>query len=86
MAKGKVVQFRRGKRTIHERHFLLQVEGTTDKEAAAKLVGKAVTWTSPAGKKISGKVSSAHGNSGIVRAIFETGLPGQAVGTEVELK
>jgi len=35
---------------------------------------------------ITGKVSSAHGNNGIVRAIFEKGLPGQAITTEVEIK
>ena len=43
-------------------------------------------WISPAGKKISGKVASAHGNKGVVRAIFEKGLPGQAVATAVEVK
>jgi len=30
--------------------------------------------------------SSAHGNKGVVRAIFEKGLPGQAVTTPVEVK
>lgn len=84
--KGKVVQFRRGKKTIHERHFLIEVDGVKDKESAAKLTGKEVTWTSPAGKIIKGKVSAAHGNKGIVRAIFERGLPGQAVTTTVEIK
>jgi ribosomal protein L35AE/L33A len=35
---------------------------------------------------ISGKISDAHGNKGLVRAIFETGLPGQAVTMEIEVK
>ena len=82
--KGKVIQFRRGLKRIHERHFLLDV-GTTNREEAGKFVGKDVIWTSPAGKKIKGKVSSAHGNKGLVRAIFEKGLPGQAKNTEVEV-
>jgi len=82
--KAKVVQFRRGLKRIHERHFLLDV-GTTNREEAGKFVGKDVVWTSPAGKKIKGKISSAHGNKGIVRAIFEKGLPGQAKNTEVEV-
>tara|TARA_Y100000034_G_C6551251_1_gene238172 strand:- start:66 stop:365 length:300 start_codon:yes stop_codon:yes gene_type:complete len=83
--KGIVVQFRRGRKTIHERHYLLYV-GSKDRAEASKLVGKEVVWTSPSGKKINGKISSAHGNKGVVRAIFEKGLPGQAVTTEVEVK
>lgn len=83
--KAKVIQFRRGKKRIHERHYILDVETKTRKDAA-KFVGKEVTWTSPAGKKINGKISSAHGNKGLVRAIFEKGLPGQARNTEAEVK
>ena len=83
--KAKVVQFRRGLKRIHERHYILDVD-TKDREAASKFVGKEVIWTSPAGKEIKGKISSAHGNKGMVRAIFEKGLPGQARNTEVEVK
>ncbi len=85
MTKAKVIQFRRGRKRIHERHFILEV-GVKKKEEAEKFVGKEVVWTSPAGKKIKGKISSAHGNNGLVRAIFEKGLPGQAKNTEVEIK
>jgi len=86
MTKGKVVQFRRGRKTLHERHFLIEIEGVDNKEDATKFVGKEVVWKSPANKIIKGKVSSAHGNKGVIRAIFEKGLPGQAVTTEVEIK
>ena len=83
--KAKVIQFRRGLKRIHERHYILDV--SADKRVdAEKFVGKEVVWTSPAGKKIVGKISSAHGNKGMVRAIFEKGLPGQAKNTEVEVK
>lgn len=84
--KGKVIQFRRGRHTVHEKHFLIEVEGVKTREEAGKLVGKEVEWKSPAGKLIKGKISSAHGNKGVVRAIFEKGLPGQAVTTNVEIK
>ena len=84
--KGKVIQFRRGRHTVHERHFLIEVEGIKTRKEAGKFVGKEVIWKSPAGKLIKGKISSAHGNKGVVRAIFEKGLPGQAVTTEVEIK
>lgn len=85
MAKGKVVQFRRGLKHIHERHFILDVEAKNKKEAE-KFVGKEVKWKSPAGKIIAGKISGTHGNKGLVRAIFERGLPGQSINTEIEVK
>ena len=84
--KGKVIQFRRGRHRIHERHFLIEVVGISNIDEASKLVGKDVSWKSPAGKIIVGKIASAHGNKGVVRAIFEKGLPGQAISTEVEIK
>lgn len=84
--KGRVVQFRMGRHVIHTRHFLIEVDGVSKRDQAEKLVGKEVTWKSPAGKIITGKVSGAHGNNGVVRAIFEKGLPGQAVSTSVEVK
>ncbi len=86
MATGKIIQFRRGRHTIHERHFLIEVEKISNKEEADKLKGKNVIWESPAKKIIKGKISSAHGNKGLVRAIFEKGLPGQAVTTEVKIE
>lgn len=86
MVNGKIVQFRRGKHTVHEKHFLIEIEGTKSRKDAEKLVGKEVEWKSPAGKIIKGKISGAHGNKGVVRAIFEKGLPGQAVTTNVEIK
>ncbi|PIN91382.1 50S ribosomal protein L35ae [Candidatus Pacearchaeota archaeon CG10_big_fil_rev_8_21_14_0_10_32_14] len=84
--KGKVVQFRRGRHTIHERQFLIEVSGIDSKEKATKLVGKDVSWKSPAGREIRGKVASPHGNKGVLRCIFEKGLPGQAITTDVEVK
>ena len=82
-----VIQFRRGRKNYTPRHFLLEADGVNSREEAAKLVGKTVTWTS-SGKnerKIVGRVSSAHGNKGVFRVIFEKGLPGQAIGTMAEV-
>jgi len=86
MTKGKVIQFRRGRHVIHKRHFILEIDGVSTKEQAEKMAGKEVSWKSPAGKEIKGKISAAHGNNGMVRAIFEKGLPGQAVTTPIEVK
>jgi len=86
MTTGKIIQFRRGRRTIHKRHFLIEIEGVNNKEKAEKFVGKEVNWKSSAGKIIRGKVSGTHGSNGVIRAIFEIGLPGQAITTGVEIK
>ena len=83
--KGIVVQFRRSRKVIKERHYLLDF-GATNRAEAKKYVGKEVEWKTPSGKIIKGKVSDAHGNKGLVRAIFEKGLPGQAVTTDIEIK
>ena len=83
--KAKVVQFRRGRKTYKPRHFILDVQAGS-REEAENFIGKEVEWTSPGGKIIKGKISSAHGNKGLVRARFEKGLPGQAVSGEVEVK
>jgi len=66
--------------------MIVVVEGVNSREDAEKLVGKKVTWKSPANKTINGKVASAHGNKGAVRVIFETGMPGQAIGTKVTIE
>ena len=85
--KAKIIQFRRGRKTFKPRHFLIEVEGTKTREEASKFVGKELIWTSTGknAKQINGKVSSAHGGNGVIRAIFEKGLPGQAIGTEVTI-
>ena len=70
---------------MHERHFLIDVSAK-NKEEAAKFIGKNVEWKSSGGKVIKGKISASHGNKGLVRAIFEKGLPGQALNEEVEVK
>lgn len=82
---GKIIQFRQGRKTQKARHFIIEIDGSNSREEATKFVGKTVTWTSTGkeAKKINGKISSAHGNKGVLRAIFEKGLPGQAIGSEV---
>tara|TARA_Y100000034_G_scaffold35645_2_gene43746 strand:- start:7775 stop:8032 length:258 start_codon:yes stop_codon:yes gene_type:complete len=84
--KATIVNFRRNRHTVKPNHMILKVEGTDTKEDAAKLVGKEVSWKSPAGKEMKGKIAATHGNSGCVRAIFDIGLPGQSLGTKIEIK
>ena len=82
---GTVANFRQGRHTQKNKHMILLVNGVSTKEKAEKLIGKKVEWTSPAGKKLYGEIRAAHGCNGAVRAIFEHGLPGQAVGTKVKV-
>lgn len=88
MVKATVVQFRRGRKTYTPKHFLIEVQGIATRQKAKEYVGKQVSWTSSGKDKkiINGLIASAHGNKGVLRAIFEKGLPGQAIGTEVEIK
>lgn len=82
---GTVANFRQGRHTQKNKHMILLVNGVSTKEKAEKLIGKKVEWTSSAGKKLYGEIRAAHGCNGAVRAIFEHGLPGQAVGTKVKV-
>ncbi|MCD6404112.1 MAG: 50S ribosomal protein L35ae [Nanoarchaeota archaeon] len=82
--KALILSYRRGRHTQNTRQMLIKVEGL-DVEGASKLIGKEVVWRSKGGKEIKGKISSLHGRKGVLRVIFERGLPGQAIGTEVEI-
>ena len=66
--------------------MIVIMKEVSTREDASKLVGKKVIWTSPAKKEIKGEIRSAHGNSGAVRVLFETGMPGQAVGSKVKIE
>jgi len=81
------MHFRQGRHHVNPKQMILKVADTA--EEAKKSIGKKVVWISP-GKnkvKITGEISALHGRKGNVRAIFaEKGLPGQAIGTEIEVK
>jgi ribosomal protein L35AE/L33A len=65
--------------------MIIIIDGINKKEEAKKLVGKKVVYNT--GKKdIAGKINSSHGNTGAVRAIFSTGMPGQAIGKKVRIE
>ena len=66
--------------------MILLVDTVTSREKAKEMMSKKVVWTSPAGKKIEGKVTNVHGNKGAMRVQFETGMPGQAIGHKVKVE
>jgi ribosomal protein L35AE/L33A len=64
--------------------MVVLVAGIDSKEKAAKLVGKKVLYNT--GKRdLVGKVQRAHGNIGALNVLFETGMPGQAIGKKVKV-
>ena len=78
------MHFRQGRHHQNTGQMIIRV-GSSGEEAK-KLIGKKVTWTSPAGKQISGTISAIHGRNGNVRAIFaDKGLPGQALGQKIKV-
>lgn len=78
-----VANFRKSVHSQKNNHMVLYLAGIDNREKAKSMIGKQVVWKSPAGKEIKGKISQVHGNKGAVRAIFEKGMPGQAVGSRV---
>jgi large subunit ribosomal protein L35Ae len=84
--KAIVRSFRRGRKNYKPRHFIIEVASLKTLQKAKEFIGKQVSWKSPAGKEIKGTITSTHGNLGKLRVVFERGLPGQAINTEVEVK
>ena len=82
---GVIASFRRGRHRVKGNQAVIYLEGF-DKEKAQSLVGKSVSWTSPQNTVIAGKISAPHGTKGAVRAVFERGLPGQALSQKVRIE
>lgn len=80
-----IANYRRSRTRQYPNHVIIEADGVDSKEAAEKLVGKKVTWTSPAGTKVEGEIVAAHGGKGAVRAIMERGLPGQSLGGPIQV-
>lgn len=77
-----ISNFRRARHHTYNNHMIITVKDTKDLD---KLIGKEAIWKSPAGKEIKGKIVSMHGKKAL-RAIFEKGMPGQSIGTKIEIK
>lgn len=84
--KGTIVNFRMARHHQKNNHMIISTESINSRDEAQKLVGKEVVFKTETGKDLTGKVASAHGNKGAFRVIFERGMPGQALGKNVEVK
>lgn len=82
---GTIVNFRRNSTGQKTNHLVITVDSIDSREKAEKMIGKKVVYNT--GKKdMVGKINAAHGNKGALRAVFETGLPGQCLGKKVKIE
>ena len=81
---GIIVNYRVGPKTQRPKECIIQFTHVTSASEASRLIGRKIAWKS--GKnKIIGKIVALHGKKGLVKARFRKGVPGQALGTTVEL-
>jgi len=81
---GRITNYRIGIRTQSSRECLIQFAGVDSAARAGAFIGQKVVWKGE-NKRLVGKIVGFHGKSGAVRAKFKKGVPGQALGTTVEL-
>ena len=81
---GRIMNYRIGIGTQSSRECLIKFVGVDSAAQAGLLTGQKVVWKG-ANKMLVGKIIGFHGKKGVVRAKFKKGVPGQAIGTVVEL-
>jgi large subunit ribosomal protein L35Ae len=81
---GRILNYRIGIRTQYSRECLIHFNGVDSAAQAGRLLGQRVVWKGEK-RKLVGKVIGFHGKNGTVRVKFRKGVPGQALGTTVEL-
>jgi large subunit ribosomal protein L35Ae len=81
---GRITNYRTGIKDQTSNECLIEFENVTSASLASKLVGQKVTWQNGT-KKLIGKIRGPHGKKGMVKVRFTRGVPGQAIGSVVEL-
>lgn len=77
---AKIVGFRGSRREMYGNYTVIEMS----KRNPASLIGKKVAWKTQTGKTIAGKILRTHGKHLLAR--FKKSLPGNAIGSEVEIK
>ena len=81
---GRIMNYRIGIRTQMSRECLVRFTDIVSAARAGQLIGSKVVWKGE-NKKHPGRIVGFHGKNGVVRVRFKKGVPGQALGTTVEL-
>ena len=81
---GRIMNYRIGMTTQYSRECLVQFSSVDSTAQAGHLMGQKVVWKGE-NKKLIGKIIGFHGKNGVVRVKFRKGVPGQALGTIVQL-
>lgn len=81
---GRIVNYRIGPKTQMSKECLVQFENVGSNSLAGKFVGQKVVWKM-GNNMLTGKIVGLHGKNGMVRVKFTQGVPGQALGTTVQL-
>ena len=84
LVQGTIVNYHVGIRTQMSKECLIQFAYTDSVSETGKLIGRKVIWKN-GNSKIVGKIVGLHGKKGLARARFRKGVPGQALGTNVEV-
>ncbi len=86
--RGKVLGYKRTRTIQKPSQTLLEIEGVNEKEDTSFYVGKRVCYVYKVGSDsrcIWGRITRAHGNSGVVRARFQHNLPPKSFGATIRV-
>lgn len=81
---GAIVGYVKGPKTQRSKECLLKFPDVESVSEASQLIGHKIAWPSRERKCI-GKIVASHGRKGLVRARFRKGVPGEAIGSPVEI-
>ena len=81
---GTILNYRIGIGTQNPKECLIQFAHVNSVSLACQLIQRKVVWTQ-GDLKLIGKIAGSHGKNGVVKVKFQKGVPGQALGTTVEL-
>jgi len=77
-------KLRIGIRTQNPKECLIKFEHLKSASLADQLINRKVVWKQ-GDSRIVGRIAGSHGKNGVVKVKFTKGVPGQALGTTVEL-
>lgn len=81
---GMIINYRTGPRSQNSKECIIKFAHVNSISEASRLIGRKIAWKIGKNKML-GEIVGLHGKKGLVIARFRKGVPGQALGTAVEL-